>query len=376
MPLIELQIQHFRNLSPERLRFSPTLNVIHGENGSGKTSVLEAIHFLSTGRSFRTHRSQNVVTMGQSTLTVFGQVLHGERLHRIGISRDLGQKETQLKMDGERIRSLALLARELPVSVIEPGTFDIIVGGPGKRRQFLDWLVFHVEPSFGDAWQRCQKSISQRNHLLRNGKIQDAEMAVWDRQLSDIAEVVTGHRVRCFERFKQVLQDLIAKLQLDWASGLGFYFYPGWSSQKTLLEALVESRDQEQKVGHTLHGPHRADIGIRIEGRKAAEVLSRGQQKTLVVLMKLAQMTLVNESSARQGICLLDDIHAELDEHHQAMLAQRLLELGSQLFITSIERPDPQKLWGQYPVGDLKMFHVEHGTFSQEHTGVSGALHE
>jgi len=365
MALIELQTEHFRNLQPQRLTFSPGVNLIHGINGSGKTSLLEAIHVLSTGRSFRTHRQENVVTLGESRLTVFGRVSHGGNEHRLGISRDIRKKETILKADGERVRSLATMARELPVSVIEPGTFDIVSGGPGKRRQFVDWLVFHVEHQFGQSWQRCQKTLTQRNHLLRNGKINGSEMAVWNRQFAELADVVTGYRRECFERFQPILQGLLQTLDVPWADSVKLSFIQGWAANRNLEDVLAESFPQEQRVGHSLHGPHRADVQIRVGGRRASEVLSRGQQKTLVVLMKLAQMTLVNQYNERNGICLLDDINAELDSVNQELLANQLLQLGSQVFVTSIEQPEPSVLWSR-AMNDLAMFHVEHGAFNQK----------
>ncbi|TVP55929.1 MAG: DNA replication/repair protein RecF [Halomonadaceae bacterium] len=365
MALIELQTDSFRNLNPERLRFSPRVNLIHGVNGSGKTSLLEAIHVLSTGRSFRTHKPENLVTIGQECFTLFGIVRHDAREHRLGFSRDIKRKETILKQDGERIRSLATMARELPVSVIEPGTFDIIAGGPGKRRQFLDWLVFHVEHPFAGVWQRCQKSLTQRNHLLRNGTIGNSQMSVWDRQFAELATHVTQYRKQCFEEFVPLLQGLLNTVSAPWAGQVSLSFNQGWAANRLLEEVLTESLVQECRMGHTLHGPHRADIQIRVAGRRASEVLSRGQQKTLVVLMKLAQMAMVNRHSHRHGICLLDDINAELDGSNQDLLAQQLLQLGSQVFVTSIERPDPAQLWHQ-AMNDLAMFHVEHGAFTKE----------
>ncbi|MEP1581959.1 MAG: AAA family ATPase, partial [Marinobacter sp.] len=172
MALVKLQSEHFRNLSPVPVSFSPSINLLYGANGSGKTSVLEAIGYLGLGRSFRVGRHQAVVSHGEHKLTVFGgldqgmsggeQSSVGELNHRVGISRDVTAKETMLRVDGEAVRNLSSLARHLPVSVIDPGVFDIVAGGPGKRRQFLDWAVFHVEPSFASLWQQCQRVTSQR----------------------------------------------------------------------------------------------------------------------------------------------------------------------------------------------------------------------
>lgn len=207
MALVKLQTQNFRNLAPTPVTFSPSFNLLYGANGSGKSSVLEAIGYLGLGRSFRVTRHQAVVSHGQSRLTVFGgldsgltvgddSALNEAVAHRLGISRDISAKETMLRVDGEGVRSLSALAMHLPVSVIDPGVFDIVAGGPGKRRQFLDWLVFHVEPSFSALWQQCQRVTSQRNQTLRNGRLDESLMRVWDSQFGTLAESLSDIRDR------------------------------------------------------------------------------------------------------------------------------------------------------------------------------------
>jgi DNA replication and repair protein RecF len=348
---------------------------LYGENGSGKTSVLEGIGYLGLGRSFRVNRHQAVVSHGQQRLTVFGGLDHGleeshsgndsELVHRLGISRDVVQKETVLRVDGEPVRSLSGLAKHLPVSVIDPGVFDVVAGGPGKRRQFLDWLVFHVEPSFGSIWQQCQRVTSQRNQTLRNGRLDEALMRVWDSQYATLSERITEARAGTFHRFKVAFEKLVGEVEVPWTEGLKVEYYPGWDISRPLAELLADHREQERKVGHTLYGPNRADIRLKFQGRPVAETFSRGQQKTLVILMKIAQGMMLSELG-KQVTFLLDDINAELDEGHRAMLASRLQELRCQVFITSIERPLVEQLWPDGKEPDYRLFHVEHGKLTEE----------
>jgi DNA replication and repair protein RecF len=367
MALVRFQTEHFRNLASDSLSFSPSFNLIYGENGSGKSSLLEAIGYLGLGRSFRVNRHKAVVCHGEDRFTVFGGLQEngsesGEG-HRLGISRDLGNDETRLRIDGETVRSLSRLAVHLPISVIDPGVFDIASGGPGKRRQFLDWLVFHVEPSFGPLWQQCQKATSQRNQMLRNGRMDESLLKVWDRQYSDLAERVTSHRKATFERFSRCFDALIEEVAPAWADGLSVRFFGGWDESSSLQDLLLGHREQEIKAGHTLYGPNRADIRLKYHGRPVAETFSRGQQKTLVILMKIAQGALLRDIG-KQVTFLLDDINAELDVPHRAMLASRLSAMQSQVFLTSIEKPDPGQLWGQQ-IPEYKMFHVEHGHLTE-----------
>ncbi len=376
MALVKLQTQHFRNLSSAPVSFSPSFNLLYGTNGSGKTSVLEAIGYLGLGRSFRVSRHQAVVSHGEQQLTVFGGLDRGLAsepgandgqpvAHRLGIARDVTRKETTLRVDGEGVRSLSALAMHLPVSVIDPGVFDIVAGGPGKRRQFLDWAVFHVEPSFASVWQQCQRVTSQRNQTLRNGRLDEALLRVWDSQYAALSDRITAARQTTFERFKQAFDSLVQQVEVGWTQGLKLEFYPGWDTSKALVDILGSHRDQERRMGHTLYGPNRADIRLKFQGRPVAETFSRGQQKTLVILMKIAQGMVLSELG-KQVTFLLDDINAELDVGHRAMLAQKLQALRCQVFITSIEHPEPEVLWPSGDAPEYRMFHVEHGKLTEE----------
>ena len=380
MALLSLQTEYFRNLLPVSLEFSPSVNLIYGENGSGKTSLLEAIGYLGLGRSFRQHKHRVVCHQSQHRFVVFGVVQSATvtsdgRTHnsdsRLGFSRDTQTQETRLRVDGENVHSLSQLASLFPVSVIDPGVFDIVAGGPGKRRQFLDWLVFHVEPSFGTLWQQCQRAISQRNQILRSGTMDDHLLQVWERQFVDLSEQVDRLRLSVFQGFQDRFRSSLAEVHSEWADELRVDYYPGWDRKKGLAETLRDHREQERKVGHTLYGPNRADVRLRYQGRAVAEIFSRGQQKTLVILMKLTQGDVLAEHS-KQVTFLLDDINAELDQSHRRLLAQRLTRLGSQVFLTAIEKPDPSDLWDS-PPPDYKMFHVEHGRLTEEQTSASGA---
>ncbi|MBU2952928.1 DNA replication/repair protein RecF [Marinobacter sp. F3R08] len=378
MALVKFQTENFRNLSASPVSFSSSFNLLYGQNGSGKTSVLEAIGYLGLGRSFRVNRHQAVVSHGEQRLTVFGGLDRGlspsgteiagkpeELEHRLGISRDVGQKETVLRVDGEAVRSLSGLAKHLPVSVIDPGVFDVVAGGPGKRRQFLDWLVFHVEPSFGSDWQQCQRVTSQRNQTLRNGRLDEKLLRVWDQQYAVLSERITETRMGIFARFKEAFERLVQEVEVPWTEGLKLEYYPGWDLSRPLAQVLVDHREQERKVGHTLYGPNRADIRLKFQARPVAETFSRGQQKTLVILMKIAQGMVLSQMG-KQVTFLLDDINAELDEGHRAMLAGKLQALRCQVFITSIERPQVEQLWPEGKAPDYRLFHVEHGKLMEE----------
>ena len=171
MPLKRLSVTGVRNLQPVTLQPSPRINIVYGANGSGKSSLLEAIHLLGLARSFRSTRLQPVIQHGQDACTVFAEVLQISGItNSLGITRNK-QADYQIRIDGQSVRSLAELAETLPLQIINPDSFRLLEGAPKQRRQYLDWGVFHVEHQFLPAWQRLQKSLKQRNSLLRRGRI-------------------------------------------------------------------------------------------------------------------------------------------------------------------------------------------------------------
>lgn len=371
MPLIELNTSGFRSLIAEKIQLDPHVNVICGANGSGKSSVLEAIYTLSSGRSFRTTRREHMVQHGQSAFTVFGVVMDEQRgLHtRLGLQWDSRERQVSLRKDGERVSHVSEFASVFPCLVIDPDTFELVAGAPGRRRQYLDWLVFHVEHDYARVWRDFQRVLSQRNQLLRSGRI-DGSLKVWNQQYVGLAEQVTQLRQRSLEQVLPMLQQLIGEGRMDWlqADDLRLDFYPGWDAQRTLAEVLEAGLQQELRQGFTLYGPGRADLRIRYRGRAAAEVLSRGQQKTLVILLRLAQGMLISRTIAGQTksvTFLLDDINAELDEQNRYYLVERLRLLGVQVVVTSIERQGMDALWRSAETAP-RMFHVEHGRIIEE----------
>ncbi|WP_077529931.1 DNA replication/repair protein RecF [Vreelandella utahensis] len=367
MALTELHVHHFRNIEQQKLQFSSGLNLIHGANGSGKTSLLEAIYYLSTARSFRTSNHRRVVQEGCRSLTLFGNVtdpLRGSL--RIGLERQPGDANgVRLQRNGEAVRSVSELARLLPVSVIEPGTFELVAGGPGNRRRFLDWLVFHVEHWFSGLWQEVQRALKQRNHLLRHGIIDQSSIGPWNARVADLGERLNQGRQAGFDRFYSEFEAIRSRSQAEWLGAVSLAFNPGWDSSESLGSILESNLEAEARAGFSLYGPNRADIRIRVGKQPAGEVLSRGQQRSLVVLMKLAQMRVL-QAVGTEGICLLDDIHAELDGENQALLASELLALNTQVFLTGITAPNEGALGSLMHKHEPAMFHVEHGRFTEQ----------
>jgi len=359
MTLQRLLIQNLRNLNAVDINPSDRVNLIFGLNGSGKTSLLEAINVLALGRSFRSHKYKPLINHQQQDFTVFGKVITDEGTEiPIGIQRNLNG-EVQLKANGVPVNSIADLAVYLPVQVINSDTFLLLEGSPKVRRQFMDWLVFHVEHQFYPHWKDLQRCLKHRNSLLRRDRIDPFELSTWDKELAQLTEVIHSFRQSCVDQFTTVFHDLLTEfITLD---DISISYQRGWDKHKNYIQVLTENFERDKRFGLTHSGSHRADLRITVSGQDAAEILSRGQQKLLVCALKIAQGLVFSRLTGRKCIYLVDDLPAELDERHRKLLTHWLHKMNTQVFITGVEQESLVASWQDKPDVDLKMFHVEHG---------------
>jgi DNA replication and repair protein RecF len=348
-----LSFQGIRNLASSQISLSEGINVFYGDNGAGKTSVLEAIHVMAMARSFKLSRTRTVIAHEQDELLVAGELTD---IGRLAVRRT--QKgQYQVRMKGESIQSLAELVHQLPLQLIHSDSFALLEGSPGDRRQFLDWGVFHQFNNFHEDWQKLQKSLKNRNSLLRSGRIERSEMDVWEREYLAAAERIDIDRkaylagfVPCFHN---VLEQLIELPELK------IHYYRGWDKDRPLNEVLNHQRDRDKKLGYTQSGPQRADMRIKVGKINAADELSRGQQKLVVCALKIAQSLYLQQQQERPTVFLIDDLPAELDHQHIQKLGALMEGLNSQVFMTCVD-PEPLKHFWKQP-DHVQMFHVEHG---------------
>jgi DNA replication and repair protein RecF len=352
-----LTLQGIRNLAATQLSLKPGVNIFYGDNGAGKTSLLEAIHVLAMARSFRLSRTRTVVAHEFDELIVSAVL---DDATRIGIRRT--QKgQYQVRVKGESLSSLAELIHLLPVQLIHSDSFALLEGSPSDRRQFLDWGVFHQNKAFHQDWQSLQKSLKNRNSLLRSGRIERSELDVWEREYLACAERIDGYRLQYLEGFVPTFHEVLSQL-IDLPE-LRVHYYRGWDKEKPLSEVLEHQRERDKKLGYTQSGPQRADMRIKVSKVNAADELSRGQQKLVVCALKIAQTLYLQQSIEQSTLFLIDDLPAELDHHHIQKLGSLMERLNAQVFMTCVD-PEPLKNFWKHP-DQVEMFHVEHGEVRQ-----------
>jgi DNA replication and repair protein RecF len=361
--LTHLQINRVRNLRQVKLQDLAQVNVFFGRNGSGKTSVLEAIHLLGMARSFRGNSVKSLITHGEVSCVAFGVAdKPGDSGGGVSLGVQRGAAgEALIKVAGSPVKSVAQLVEYLPLQVINADSFALLTGSPSARRQYLDWGVFHVEHRFLDQWQRFQRCIKQRNKLLRHGKIRDQELAVWTKDLASSGRAVGDYRKAYFKQLATRFRDIVARLLPSLVDGLELRYHQGWDRQSGYEEALQHSAASDIEQGYTHVGPQRADIKVMIDGRLAAETLSRGQQKLVVCGLKLAQGQLMSEQGKGRCTYLVDDLPSELDLEHSKQVCELLASMEAQVFITCVDQADIASVWPDNQAS-IAMFHVEHGT--------------
>lgn len=352
MALHCLQVEHFRCITQAELQFSPTRNLISGSNASGKTTLLEAIFVLGSGRSFRSTRLEALTQFSYSDFQIVGDIQDRQRgSTRIGIR--CGPTSKQLRIDGRAAETLGELVTRFPVQVIDPEVHKLIEEGPKRRRQFIDWGVFHVEQLFHGVWRNYSRALKQRNAALALGSKANAD--IWDLELATHGEVIDQYR----RHYLDALYPFIAqagKSLLE--SDIVVEYVPGWKRQVTLHQALRESAHNDLKRGTTTVGPHRADLLLKVGGHIVKERISRGQQKLLACALILAQQMHRASLGSPPASLLLDDPSAELDVDNLRRLLNVIADLPVQLFITMLSKV------GLEQFADAKMFHIESGRVS------------
>jgi DNA replication and repair protein RecF len=355
MQLTELRIKDLRCVQQAELKLASGINLITGANGAGKTSIIEAIHLMGYGRSFRGRVRDGMIRSGANQIEVFirwDASRLGER--HAGLSHS--GYSWQAKLNGQNTSSLTELCAEIPVVTFEPGSHELIGGGAEHRRRYLDWGLFHVEPEFIQQWRRYARALKQRNSLLKK-QANTSLLDPWEREMAICGEIISRYRSHYLEQLDAALNNTVAKY-LPELGCARMSFIPGWKrADLSLQDALILSRQRDLQIGNTSVGPHRADWRVDYEKLPNRETLSRGQEKLTALACVMAQAEDYAHQKKEWPVVCMDDLASELDIQHQEQVLSHLSASNAQVILTATERP----IILEATHGTFSRFHVERG---------------
>ncbi|MBU6384026.1 MAG: DNA replication and repair protein RecF [Verrucomicrobia bacterium] len=324
MHLKSLYLRNFRNYAEAQFSFADKLNIVYGDNAQGKTSLLEAIYLIATGRSFRTDTLSDLIRSGESFFFLEAHILRDAILQRVQVSFDGQTRKVQL--DATTYATFHPLLGILPTVLYTPYDLELISGSPMERRRFLNLHLAQSDPIYVHHLTRFWRAMKQRNCLLRSKTLDGIEC--WEAEMVSSAEYIGKARAEMIQELdlpKLVAERQELQLQLS-------------ANPKTYLQTLHKNRGKEMELGLTLVGPHRDDLTILIDGKPARMFASEGQKKTTIAALKFAEWDRLSRRVGAPALICFDDLSGALDDARQALIQERLSTLG-QVFITTPQTP-------------------------------------
>ena len=359
MRVNSLDIINLRNIASAQINPDPRLNFFTGDNGAGKTSILEALAVLSKGRSFRSGQVSSLIGPELPHFQVISKIeAQSGTHHQLGMQRSGDQWSA--RHNGENVSQLSELTELLPYVLLEPSSHLLVSGPPDGRRKYLDWGVFHVKHSFLLLWRRYNRTLKQRNAALRQSNRLVVESL--NPQLIALGEELHLARRKHVEALKVVLDETLPIFN-ETLTGVVLDYRKGWAGD-SLDDAIKHSFQRDMDRGATGPGPHKADLMLNLNGSPAKERLSRGEQKAMTAAMILAQAQMISETG-NPPLLMLDDLSSELDEDHLIKVLSHGLKLGVQVWLTGTVLKPSVLECSEVKGESATMFHVKHGEVSQ-----------
>jgi DNA replication and repair protein RecF len=328
-----LSVQNIRSHDKFEVELSPTITVITGNNGSGKTSLVEALYIALQGTSFK--GSDNDV-LRHNTLWWRIKVDFDDKTKRIiTFNPELNNKRKKFTVDDKDIYRLAPKYK-YPVVLFEPDDLRLLHGSPTRRRQFIDRFINQLDPAYLNSLHKYERALKQRNNLLKKQFIQKDEVFAWDITLSEHGAYIIEKRIAFIEQLNSHLNEAYNKIAKS-SDNISVHYshtYIGDIKQK-LLNDLNLHQGRDRIVGFTSTGPHRHDVVFRFNNSPALSVASRGEVRSIVLALKFLEVNIIEKITGQKPVILLDDVFSELDDERQ----KSLLSAENQIVITSTKLP-------------------------------------
>jgi len=367
MSVAKLITQNFRNLDGATIDFHPNLNFFIGDNGSGKSSLLEALFFLGHGKSFRTSKIDSLACYDTKNFVVS---VKDSKDSQLGLSRDIASGLTNIKIDGQRHNRLSVLAKNIAIQIVTPESFKLFFGGPKERRRFIDLGMFHVKHDFSNHWTNFNRVLKQRNACIRSGEgnssiYSNSMLSYWTEQFCQLSIEVSDLRSIYVSEIISELNNWLAILLPSLNEKVTVQYLQGWPQKKELFDVLASNQERELSFGYSLYGAHKFDVKFLLNKQAIETQLSRGQQKLFLLALTFAQASFIARVNSVKPILLIDDVGAELDVNSRTALSNAIEKLNCQVIITAIESNILKPFIDICGDRKYSMFHVKHGKVTE-----------
>lgn len=345
MILTSLELTDFRNYEKISIEFAEKKNFLIGNNAQGKTNILEAIYLLCLSRSFRTSYEKEAIRFSQPYYVIKGIFKPGQGNSRTVIFHCSQEKGKQITINRKRLSRASELIGNFPVVLSSPDEYVLTDGPPPGRRKFVDILLSQIYKKYFSYLQDYHRIVQQRNTILSNWKISGVRklsiIDPWDQRLAEIGSKIIEYRNQFTISFSEVLKNIYSELvikreELTLTYRPNIFFNKIDEIQSFFLNRLKQTRDKEIRRGTSLTGPHRDDFVFNVNGQELRKFGSRGQHKTVLISLAIAQFDLIKEKTLEVPIMLIDDLYSEIDSERKAKIVENLNNMG-QVFITATE---------------------------------------
>jgi DNA replication and repair protein RecF len=334
LTLESLRIEGFRNLSTVLFEPGPQFNVIHGDNGAGKSNLLEAIAYMATLASFRDAKKDDLIAIGQPAAALQAR-MRAEPLahvHRIVLARD---KARTVQVDGKRPTSLGTYYASIQLVLFHPGDVELMAGSPERRRAFLDRVLEQVDPSYARIRAEYEQALRSRNRLLKAERVDPRSVTAYDAILASHGARIGQARMRLSEELAPRVEAHFAEIT-DRALALEVRYLARHEPTPEALErALRDAYAKDLARGYTGVGPHGDDLKAQVAQHQAKHLASQGQHRALVLSLKIAELAVLEKRTGHVPLLLLDDVSSELDRSRNRRLFGLLARMGGQVFLTT-----------------------------------------
>jgi len=331
-----LSVKNFRNYKSENISFCNGINYIYGENGQGKTNIIEALYFFCTGKSFKGAKEKEIILFGEEEAEI---LIYFDTQKSKNNAKIILNEEKIISLNGISIKKLSEIVGFLKAVIFTPDHLNLIKEGPGERRHFLDVFISSIYPVYFKYLINYYKILKQKNFFLKSRQNDDNLLFVWNQSLSEYAHIIFKYRNLMINNLAPHLKQFQSEIS-GGKENLEIFYNPSvkekFDDKAYIFDLMNKNIEKEKDIGFSLTGPHRDDFSLFINGKNIKQYGSQGQIRTSVLSLKLAECEVIKEICGEYPVLLFDDITSEIDKKRREFLFEKIKD--KQTFITSTEK--------------------------------------